>query len=118
MSYMRAVMTADGLRLGYRSSANVGCLAAPWFMTCRGLGKLDSEWTRHRRITSTDLPKRMNPTLQYRTIAREFGITRQRVARVAAELGINGRERQHQRTLLTFASLSENLSEQVWRSCH
>jgi hypothetical protein len=90
-----------------------------------GSEKLDSEWTRHRRITSralnysnSDLPKRMNPMLQYRTIAREFGITRQRVARVAAELGMNGRERQHQRTLLTFASLSENLSEQIWRSCH
>jgi hypothetical protein len=40
-----------------------------------------------------------DPALRYRSIGRRFGITRQRVAQIAAEMGVDGRERQRQRTI-------------------
>lgn len=41
--------------------------------------------------------------LHYRSIGRRFGITRQRVAQIAAEMGVDGRRRQRQRALRTLA---------------
>jgi hypothetical protein len=44
-----------------------------------------------------------DPTLRYRSIARMFGVTKQRVGQLAAEMGINGRRRQRQRALDVLA---------------
>jgi hypothetical protein len=40
-----------------------------------------------------------DPQFAYQDIANKFGVTRQYIAQLANELGINGRQRQHQRTL-------------------
>jgi hypothetical protein len=42
-----------------------------------------------------------DPTLCYQTIAQHFGVTRQRIAQIAADMGVDGRGRQRQRKLLT-----------------
>jgi hypothetical protein len=42
-----------------------------------------------------------DPALSYDSIARRFRISRQRVAQIAAQLGIDGRRRQRQRSLRT-----------------
>ena len=34
-----------------------------------------------------------DPTLCYQAIARHFGVTRQRIAQIAAEMGVDGRRR-------------------------
>src|SRR5688572_10062488 len=48
-----------------------------------------------------------DPTLCYQTIAQHFGVTRQRIAKFAAEMGVDGRQRQRQRKLLTPVLLRE-----------
>lgn len=40
-----------------------------------------------------------DPRLAYEHIGRKFGLTRQRIAQIAKELGINARKRQRERTL-------------------
>jgi predicted transcriptional regulator len=40
-----------------------------------------------------------DPRFAYEQIGRKFGLTKQRIAKLAEELGINGRQRQHERTL-------------------
>src|SRR5688572_20850530 len=40
-----------------------------------------------------------DPTLCYETIAQRFGVTRQRIAQIAAKMGVDGRLRQRERQL-------------------
>jgi biotin operon repressor len=40
-----------------------------------------------------------DPTVTYERIAKNLGLTKQRIAKLAKELGINGRQRQRERTL-------------------
>jgi hypothetical protein len=58
----------------------------------------------HRKESLTRLRSILaDPTLNYRSIGRRFGVTKQRVGQLAAEMGINGRRRQRQRALRTLA---------------
>ena len=40
-----------------------------------------------------------DPAFTYQSIAKKLGLTRQRIAQLANDIGVNGRRRQRQRTL-------------------
>jgi hypothetical protein len=45
-----------------------------------------------------------DPSLCYQTIGKHFGVTRQRIAQIAAEMGVDGRRRQRERQLRMAAA--------------
>src|ERR687896_2561067 len=46
-----------------------------------------------------------DPTLCYQTIGQHLGVTRQRIAQIAAKMGVDGRRRQHERHLRIAAAV-------------